>query len=140
MSETALLHASAVAVEGRGVLILGASGTGKSSLALHLIALGAQLVSDDQTELHRDGPNLIAIAPPTLANMIEARGIGLLHSPALAQTTITLIVDLDQTETQRLPPQRSTTILGATLPLILGSQSNHFSAAILCYLKGGRLA
>jgi HPr kinase/phosphorylase len=140
LTEAALLHASAVAVEGRGVLILGASGAGKSSLALQLIALGAQLVSDDQTELHRNGPHLIGRAPPSLANMIEARGLGLLHSPALAQAAITLIVDLDQTETQRLPPQRSMTILGATMPLILGSQSNHFSAAILCYLKGSRLA
>jgi HPr kinase/phosphorylase len=140
LTETALLHASAVAMGGRGVLILGASGSGKSSLALQLIAHGAQLVSDDQTQLHRHGDQLIANAPAALANMIEARGLGLLHSPALAECPITLIVDLDQTESQRLPPQRSTTILGATLPLILASQSNHFSAAILCYLKGSRLA
>jgi HPr kinase/phosphorylase len=140
LTETALLHASSVAVDGRGVLILGASGSGKSSLALQLIAQGAQLVCDDQTELHRDGAALIARAPARLANMIEARGLGLLHSPALAQAAIELIVDLDQIETQRLPPQRSTIILGATRPLVLASQSNHFSAAILCYLKGGRLA
>jgi HPr kinase/phosphorylase len=122
------------------VLILGASGTGKSGLALQLIAFGAQLVSDDQTELTREGDQIVARAPAPLANMIEARGIGLLHSPSLSRAAITLVVDLDQTEPDRLPPQRSVTILSATLPLVLASQSSHFAASVLCYLKGTRLA
>ena len=46
-----ILHGSCVAVEGRGVLIVGPSGAGKSSLALALMALGAELVADDRTEV-----------------------------------------------------------------------------------------
>ena len=43
-----ILHATAVAVAGRGLLIRGASGSGKSGLALEMMARGAQLVSDDR--------------------------------------------------------------------------------------------
>ena len=50
-----ILHATCVAVDGRGLLILGPSGSGKSALALQLIALGAQLVADDRTRVSRRG-------------------------------------------------------------------------------------
>ncbi|MDZ4312053.1 MAG: HPr kinase/phosphatase C-terminal domain-containing protein [Cypionkella sp.] len=136
---TQLLHASCVAVDGRCVLITGASGTGKSALALQLIGYGASLIADDQTRITLQDQQLIASCPPQLSGMIEARGIGLLHSPARAQATITLVVDLDQTETHRLPPKRITSLLGVQLPLVLGAQSNHFPASVLCYLKGTRL-
>jgi HPr kinase/phosphorylase len=70
-----ILHASVVAVDGAGVLILGASGAGKSGLALRMIALGALLVSDDQVLLERCGDVLVARAPETLSGLIEARGV-----------------------------------------------------------------
>ena len=53
------LHASAVAIEGRAVLITGPSGSGKSGLALDIIALGARLVADDGVILRREGERLI---------------------------------------------------------------------------------
>lgn len=135
---TTVLHASCVAVDGRGVLILGPSGAGKSALALQLIALGAQLVADDRTEITNHAHTLIARCPPAIAGLIEARGLGLLHSPPLASCPLHLAIDLGQTETHRLPPHRQFPILGTTLPLAFGVQSNHFPAAVLCYLKGGR--
>ena len=46
MTAAVLLHASCVAVAGRAVLITGPSGSGKSSLALTLLAHGAALVAD----------------------------------------------------------------------------------------------
>lgn len=134
-----LLHASCVAVNGRGVLILGASGRGKSALALQLIAYGAVLVADDQTRITLQEQQLVASCPPQLSGMIEARGVGLLQSPALDSAPVTLVVDLDQTETYRLPPKRITTLLGVSLPLVLGAESNHFPASVLCYLKAARL-
>ena len=70
------LHASAVALDGRGVLITGAAGSGKSSLALTLMAYGAVLISDDQTELSRVGDTIWARAPETISGLIEARGAG----------------------------------------------------------------
>ncbi len=136
---TLLLHASCVAVNGRGVLIIGASGTGKSVLALQLIAYGAALIADDQTQITLQDQQLIASCPPQLSGMIEARGVGLLHSDPRPSTQISLVVDLDQTETQRLPPKRITSLLGLSLPLVLGAESNHFPASVLCYLKGARL-
>ncbi|MES2435350.1 MAG: HPr kinase/phosphatase C-terminal domain-containing protein [Pseudomonadota bacterium] len=134
-----LLHASCVAIGARGVLIIGASGTGKSALALQLIAYGAQLIADDQTQISLQDQQLIASCPTQLSGMIEARGVGLLHSTPQTSAIISLVVDLDQTEMQRLPPKRITTLLGRQLPLVLGAESNHFPASVLCYLKGTRL-
>lgn len=133
------MHASCVAIGPRGVLIIGASGSGKSALALQLIAYGAMLVADDQTRITLQDQQLIATCPPQLSGMIEARGVGLLHSLPCASAIISLVVDLDQTETQRLPPKRITSLLGVSLPLVLGAESNHFPASVLCYLKGARL-
>ena len=65
------LHGSAVAFAGRGVLILGGAGTGKSALALALIGRGAALVADDRVEIERRGGALIASAPAALAGLIE---------------------------------------------------------------------
>ena len=134
-----LLHASCVAIGPRGVLIVGASGSGKSALALHLIAYGAELIADDQTQIALQDQQLIATCPPQLSGLIEARGLGLLHSPPRASAALAFVVDLDQTETHRLPPKRITSLLGVQLPLVLGAESNHFPASVLCYLKGARL-
>jgi HPr kinase/phosphorylase len=134
-----LLHASCVAVNTRAVLILGAAGAGKSALALQLIAYGAELVADDQTQITLNGQQLAATCPTPLSGMIEARGVGLLHSPPRASAPLHLVVDLDQPETERLPPRRITTLLGVQLPLVLAAQTPHFPASLLCYLKGARL-
>lgn len=133
-------HASCVAWAGRGLLILGPSGSGKSGLALQLMALGADLVADDRTELRAAGGVLTAWAPAMIQGLIEARGLGLLRAAFLPEAAIVLVVDLGLTETQRLPPQRDVTLLGITLPLVLGSSHTHFPSSILCYLKGARFA
>ena len=62
-----MFHASTVARDGRSVMITGPSGSGKSDLALRLLDLGFQLVSDVQTIVSRDGVRLLASAPPTIA-------------------------------------------------------------------------
>jgi HPr kinase/phosphorylase len=137
---TRILHASTVAVDGRGLLILGPSGAGKSALALQLIALGAVLVADDRTEVTlRDG-TLLAQSPASIHGLIEARGIGILRAPALPEAPVTLAVDLEQREDQRLPPSRSVTILGCRVDLVLQVQNDHFPAALMLYLRHGRQA
>lgn len=140
MSAPLCLHATAVAYQGRGLLIRGASGRGKSALALSLIALGAALVADDQTLVERQGDALIARAPERLTGLIEARGIGILRSPAAPPTPLTLVADLDRTSEGRLPPQESTEILGLTLPLVRRLDHAHFAPALLLYLAHGRHA
>jgi HPr kinase/phosphorylase len=133
-----LLHATCVAVEGRGILITGPSGAGKSALALQLMALGARLVADDQVALSlRDGA-LWATCPPTIRGMIEARGVGLLNADPVEGAEVVLAVDLGQGETMRLPPRREVTYLGRVVDLVLGQQTPHFPAALLLYVRAGR--
>lgn len=134
-----LLHASCVALGARrAVLILGPSGSGKSALALQLIALGARLVADDRTLLRPDGTSLIASAPAAIAGRIEARGVGLIDLPHLHEATVTLAVDMRTPETDRLPPRGMTHVAGHDLPLVHKVDGPHFPAAILLYLQHGR--
>ena len=134
------LHASTVAVNGRGLLILGPSGAGKSALALQLIALGALLVADDRTDLTAQSGRLTARCPAPIKGLIEARGLGLLRAPPLAEAEIALVADLSQTEDQRLPPRRRITILGCEVDLVLQAQNDHFPAALMLFLRHGRQA
>ena len=138
MTAPVLMHASCVAVSGRAVLITGPSGSGKSALALALMAHGADLVADDQTALTLQDGLLTASAPPTLRGLIEARGVGILSAPALPQAQVVLVADLSQAERDRLPPRRKVTLLGCEIDLVLGRDNAHFPASVLCYLKGQR--
>lgn len=136
-----ILHASCVAVMDRGLLILGPSGSGKSALAIRLIALGAQLVSDDRTALTVEADRLTATCPnPALQGLVEARGIGILRAPFAERATPALVVDLGQSEPDRLPPFRTVTILGCELSLVLHPQNDHLPDALMLYLRHGRQA
>jgi serine kinase of HPr protein (carbohydrate metabolism regulator) len=112
------VHASAVAIDGRAVLISGPSGAGKSDLALRLLDRGFSLVSDDQTIVKKDGARLIATAPPNIAGKLEIRGIGIVEMERMSDVPVALIVDLTS-EIQRLPDDsRERPILGVAVPLI----------------------
>ncbi len=133
-----LIHATSIAWDGRAVLIRGAAGSGKSSLALQLMAHGAGLISDDRTHLAtRDGWPY-ASAPDTIRGRIEARGVGILAAAPAASAPVVLVVDLDHTETDRIPPPREAVVLNCSIALLHKAESLHFAAAILQYLKGGR--
>ncbi|WP_103332426.1 HPr kinase/phosphorylase [Pseudotabrizicola formosa] len=138
MTAPLTLHATTVAFEGRAILLTGASGSGKSALALQLMAIGATLVADDQTRLTLQGTEILASCPAPIAGLIEARGIGLLNAPHLAQGSVALVVDLDRVETDRLPIHRYITILGQRLSLVLGSKSAHFPSSLKHYILHGR--
>tara|TARA_R110000744_G_scaffold148683_1_gene261746 strand:- start:516 stop:950 length:435 start_codon:yes stop_codon:yes gene_type:complete len=134
---TATLHATAVAVDGRAALILGASGAGKSSLALQLMALGAVLVADDRTVVQRDGSHIVADVPDTLRGLIEARGVGILNATCAGPVPVSVVIDLDQTETQRLPAAHGHSLLDLTLPCLHKCDTPAWPAAIMQYLKAG---
>ncbi len=115
-SET--LHASTVAVEGRAVLIMGPSGSGKSDLALRLLDRGFVLVSDDQTIVKKAGDRLIASAPPAIKGKLEIRGVGIVEMDTVDDVPVALVVELTS-DIQRLPDDsRERPILGLTVPLI----------------------
>jgi HPr kinase/phosphorylase len=104
------------------------------------MAYGCKLVSDDRTAIATRGGIVVAAAPAAIRGQIEARGVGLLNATALPAARVTLVVDLDEVEGQRLPPFRTYTLLGVELPLLHSVESPHFPAAILQYVKEGRSA
>jgi HPr kinase/phosphorylase len=117
--ETLLVHATSVAIGGRAVLLRGKSGSGKSDLALRLIDAGAQLVSDDQSEIWREGDSLLVRAPKSIAGLIEARGVGILRVDSLPVARLALIADLVAMQhIERLPDPCSETIFGLAIPLV----------------------
>lgn len=100
-----------------GVLLRGASGAGKSDLALRLIDGGALLIADDRVDLTGDGDLVWAAAPPALAGLLEVRGLGILSMAHRPRAALGLVVDLVAPEAvERLPKQRWTEILGRRLP------------------------
>lgn len=135
--ETVLLHASCVSVNGNGVLICGAAGSGKSSLALNLIALGAELVADDQTLIRHENKNLIARCPETISHLIEARGLGILTPPTRSDVALTLVVDLETVQSQRVPPPEAYELFGITLPLFRRAPLDAFPAALYILARDG---
>ena len=98
-----LIHATTIQLGLSGVMLLGESGVGKSDLALRLIAEGALLVADDQTQIALIDGCLIATAPKTIAGRIEARGIGILPVPQIEAATVRLAVQLTRSPIERMP-------------------------------------
>lgn len=134
------LHASAVAVAGHGCVITGAAGAGKSTLALEMMALGAELVADDRVDVRRAGGALMLSAPAAIAGMIEARGIGILRLPGRSEAPLALVVDLDRPETGRLPEPRRRDLLGIACPLVLGRARAGLAAMLVVLLRAGGIS
>ena len=92
-----VLHAGLIAAWSgagwRGVLLRGASGVGKSDLALRALACGWRLVADDRTLVWASGGRLFGRAPRVLAGLIEARHLGIGRLPTLAYAELKLVVD-----------------------------------------------
>jgi len=119
VADPLLIHATTIAIGGRGVLLRGPSGAGKSDLALRLIDAGARLVADDQSELRRDGDTILVRSPTTIAGLIEVRGVGIFPIEPLPVIGLALVVDLVAPQhIDRLPEPRKETILGISLPAI----------------------
>lgn len=113
------IHASCVAAGDRGILLLGASGHGKSDLALRLIDRGARLVADDRCDIWFEQDRLWCQPPENLAGKLEVRGIGIVEQPWTAPVPLALAVRLvDRYE--RMPPAgQAEMIAGHALPSLL---------------------
>ena len=100
MSDVAC-HGTALAIGDAGVLLRGASGAGKSSLALALIATAraegrfAALIADDRVALSRRHDRIVMRAPPPIAGLVEIRGAGLATVAHLDAAVLRLLVDID---------------------------------------------
>lgn len=111
------VHATAVALAGRVVLLLGPSGAGKSDLALRLLDRGWRLIADDRVVLERHGDALWASAPASIAGLIEVRDVGIVAEPALAGAMVALAIDL-AARPERMPEPLAWTFDGVTVPLL----------------------
>jgi len=114
-----LIHATSVLVDGIAVLIRGASGSGKSDLALRLIDGGASLIADDQTLLETREGRLWASAPPSIAGKLEVRGLGIVAMPTAPPAAVGLVVDLVPADRiERLPAPSTASLLRVEIPRI----------------------
>lgn len=126
-------HGVFMEIVGVGVLIKGASGIGKSELALDLLSRGHRLIADDAPEFYHTDPDIIiGTCPPVLRDFLEVRGLGVLNiramfgESAVKQTErLQLIVELvKMAEEQLNHAQRLTTarqsdaLLGVSIPRV----------------------
>ncbi len=136
------IHASAVVIGEAGIMIRGASGAGKSSLALALIALADQtaqfaaLIGDDRLQLTVRNDRLIARGHPQLAGKIERRGQGILTLDAESAAVVRLVVDLlPPVQAVRFPETLNpyVTLCGIGLPSLnlLSSASAYDNALVV---------
>jgi serine kinase of HPr protein (carbohydrate metabolism regulator) len=119
------VHASAVLVGNRAVLIRGPTGSGKSRLALALIEAGsrgripfARLVADDRVRLRTNHGRLLVEVPQQIRDMVEVRGLGIRRLQCEPRALVGLVVDLAAKDGTRTPEAKAdrTEILGVALP------------------------
>jgi serine kinase of HPr protein (carbohydrate metabolism regulator) len=123
MIQPPTIHATAVLVGARAMLIRGEPGSGKSRLALRLIETAgrelrfARLVGDDRVYLENRSGRLIVRPPQELAGLLEIRGTGIVRVPFEPAAVVGVVVDLGQ-PADRMPAaaSRVATVDGVTLP------------------------
>jgi len=124
-------HGVFLDIFGVGVLLTGASGIGKSEIALELIERGHRLISDDMVELIRQSSEvLVGRSPESLKYHMEIRGLGILNirdlygAAAITDTKrLRLVVEVIPwekiSEEDRILGENNTiTISGVTIPKI----------------------
>jgi HPr kinase/phosphorylase len=123
----ASIHASAVLVGNRAVLIRGPSGAGKSRLAFDLVMAGRAgqipptvLIGDDRVHLQANGAQLVVRPARELAGLIEIRGLGIRRCDFVDEAVVGLVVDLGAPDAERLPPPEAllTRVSGIEIPRI----------------------
>jgi serine kinase of HPr protein (carbohydrate metabolism regulator) len=137
------VHASAVLVGARAVLIRGPSGAGKSRLALDLLAAAAargrfaRLVGDDRVHLESAGGRLLVRPAATLTGLLELRGAGIMRLDYEPCAVVGLVVDLDAKDAERLPEHRSTSVEGINLPRYAVAEGASALPGVVALLTSG---
>ncbi|QKG70058.1 HPr kinase/phosphorylase [Erythrobacter mangrovi] len=117
MNSQVLPNVSGVAIDGRALLIEGAPGSGKSSLALALIDRGASLIGDDAVTISERSGQIIAEPPPNTAGMIEIRNVGIVELPTV-EAQVALVLSLDPAAARFPLELGQRVLLGTTIPLL----------------------
>jgi len=141
----ATVHASAVLVGARAVLIRGPSGAGKSRLAWELLearrgagAGFARLVGDDRVHLQAAGGRLLVRPADALAGLIELRGIGIAQREHEPCAVVGLVVDLAAPDAERLPVNGELVIEGVALPRLAVAPGVAPLPLVLAMVTSGR--
>jgi len=116
-----ILHhqATCVWIDGRGLLIEGSPGSGKSSLAIALMDRGAALVGDDGVSLERRDDRLFASPVPATRGLLEVRNLGIIEVvPVMTAVPVALVVMLDPKAPRFITEAEVTTRHDIVLPLI----------------------
>lgn len=138
------IHASAVLVGSRAVLIRGPSGSGKSRLCLALLQAAqaghlrfAQLVTDDRAQLEPAHGRLLVRPPPAIAGLLEIRGSGIMPAPAEAVAAVGWVVDLAASDAARLPDKgaQEVEIEGIRLPRLAVAEGEDALSLLLALLQ-----
>jgi len=138
------IHASAVLVGARAVLIRGAAGSGKSRLALALLhaqteglVAFARLVGDDRVHVEAAHGRLLVRPAAALAGLIEVRGLGIRRVPFEPVAVVGVLVDLGAADADRLPDpaHRQTEIEGIRLPRLMVAAGTDALAPLLAHLQ-----
>jgi HPr kinase/phosphorylase len=142
MAQAPTVHASALLVGARALLIRGPAGSGKSRLTLKLIEAGqagmlrfARLVADDRVRLEPCHGRLIARAPQELAGLIEVRGLGVRRMAYEPIAVVGRVVDLAAADAERLPNRRTQIeVEGVLLPRLPVAVNQDPCPAVLAWL------
>ena len=138
------IHASAVLIGARAVLIQGPAGSGKSRLALALLSAAkqgllpfARLIADDRAHVEAAHGRLLVRPAPALAGLIEVRGLGIRRMPHEPLAVVGLVVDLGRADTERLPDpaQKQAEIEGIALPRLAVAAGTDALPVVLARLQ-----
>lgn len=110
-------QASAVAIAGRAILIEGAPGSGKSSLALALIDRGAVLIGDDGVTLRLQDGRVWAAPPPNTAGLLEIRNVGIFNLPT-TEAPVALVLRFDPAAPRHIEEAKRIDLLDQPIPLL----------------------
>ena len=144
MAAAPTIHASAVLVGARAVLIQGPSGSGKSLLAIALVQAAAsgilpfaRLVGDDRVHIEASHGRLLVRPAAALAGQIEVRGLGIRRMAHESAAVVRLVVELGSTEGERLPAsdQQKTVLAGVRLPRLAVAAGNDPLPLLLAHLR-----
>ncbi len=144
MAEAPTIHASAVLVGPKAVLIRGPSGSGKSRLGGDLLQAAqqgalpfARLVVDDRALVEAQAGRLLVRPPPALAGIVEIHGLGIRQVIFEPVAVVGLVVDLAAKDADRIPPTtaENTTISGVILPRLAIAAGMEALPLVLASLK-----
>ena len=132
LASSQCLHGGLLSIYGKGVLIRGESGMGKSEIALELIKRGHLLVADDRVDCYRIHNKIVGKAPELLSGMLEIRGIGIINvarmfgvSSVLPKTQVDFQVNLEMWKPDQdydrvgIEEKKHKNILGVDIPKIV---------------------